>query len=146
SAGDVVDVEPSAGFFGAYPPKAEREDRSLGDDEEAPQLGKAGDRIMREAVGGLADALPAVRQRVEGHHRQRGAARWLGAGLGPCAVRWCRRYRNGAARNRSRSRVADFLPRLADRLEIESLGLVESRRGRQVPPARVDAPAPGETA
>src|SRR5580698_3098766 len=41
SAGDILDIEPSAGFFGAYPSKAKGKDRSLGDNEEVPQLGEA---------------------------------------------------------------------------------------------------------
>ena len=101
---------------------------------------------MGEAVGRLARAFPPVRQRVEGHHRERGAARRFRTDLGPRVRRRCRRCRDSAARSCRRSRVAWLLPRLTDRLKIESLGRIESGRGRQVSLAGVNATAAGEVA
>src|SRR5262249_32276370 len=117
SADDVIDIENPAGFFGSDAPLVQCEHRPLRDDEEAPQLGEAGDHVVGERV-----CRPAP---------DRG--RWGTTDERPDGNRAAARYRCGgfaAAFDRDYRRCPGRVPGVADRGAIEAIGF-EQPGGRR---------------
>jgi hypothetical protein len=66
AAGDIIDVEPAAGFLRRRVLFSEGEDRTSRNDEQAPQFGQAGDDVMGQAIGEAAAPLRFFKERHYG--------------------------------------------------------------------------------
>ena len=151
SADDVVDVQHPAGLFRTDAPLVQGEDGALRDDEQAAQLGEPGDHVVGETVGRSAADIGRGGSVDERHHRDRGAARRDRCGcrsVPPAAAAAA-----GAAatlrRDRAAATVCAVRPACAPDASrsgawIETLGLEQPGRRRQMLLALANAAAPGE--
>ena len=141
AGGDIVDVQPSAGFFRRDVRLGQRKHRSARDDEEIAELGETGDDVVGEPVGQPAARAAALLDKR--HHRQRGLA-WLDragiAGWG-CQLRWCGQAGRLRLERAAGPLVTDCLPGRAKRGEIQLLRLEQASRRSQMLFGRADGAA-----